>query len=90
MKPHLHLWLIPLLPLVGAAINGLLGRRFPKRAVAWVGNVFVGASCAMAWWVFARFLSLPHEMLPYVRDYEPGFALATSRSATALTSTSSR
>ncbi|HXP46968.1 MAG TPA: NADH-quinone oxidoreductase subunit L [Terriglobales bacterium] len=69
MKPHLHLWLIPLLPLVGAAINGLLGRRFPKRAVAWVGNVFVGASCAMAWWVFARFLSLPHEMLPYVRDY---------------------
>ena len=69
MKPHLHLWLIPLLPLVGAAINGLLGRRFSKRAVAWVGNVFVGASCAMAWWVFARFLSLPHEMLPYVRDY---------------------
>ncbi|MGO9211756.1 MAG: NADH-quinone oxidoreductase subunit L [Terriglobales bacterium] len=69
MKPHLHLWLIPLLPLVGAAINGLLGRRFSKRAVAWVGNVFVGASCAMAWWAFARFLSLPHEMLPYVRDY---------------------
>jgi NADH-quinone oxidoreductase subunit L len=69
MKTDLHLWLIPLLPLVGAAINGLLGRRFSKRAVAWVGNVFVGASCAMAWWVFARFLSLPHEMLPYVRDY---------------------
>jgi NADH-quinone oxidoreductase subunit L len=69
MKPHLHLWLIPLLPLVGAAINGLLGRRFPKRVVTLVGNLFVGASCAMAWWVFARFLSLPHEMLPYVRDY---------------------
>jgi NADH-quinone oxidoreductase subunit L len=69
MKPDLHLWLIPILPLVGAAINGLLGRHFPKRVVALVGNVFVGASCAMAWWVFIRFLSLPHEMLPYVRDY---------------------
>ncbi len=69
MKPHLHLWLIPILPLAGAAINGLLGRRFPKRVVAWVGNVFVGTSCAVAWHVFARFLSLPHEMLPYVRDY---------------------
>src|SRR5208337_338290 len=69
MRVHLHLWLIPLLPLAGAAINGLLGRRFPKRMVAWVGNVFVGTSCAVAWHVFARFLSLPHEMLPYVRDY---------------------
>ncbi|MFZ3212553.1 MAG: NADH-quinone oxidoreductase subunit L [Terriglobales bacterium] len=69
MKPHLHLWLIPLLPLAGAAINGLLGRRLPKNVVTFIGNVFVGASCAMAWWVFARFLSLPHEMLPYVRDY---------------------
>jgi NADH-quinone oxidoreductase subunit L len=69
MKPDLHLWLIPILPLVGAAINGLLGRRFSKRVVAVIGNVFVGASCAMAWWVFVRFLSLPHEMLPYVRDY---------------------
>ena len=48
MRPHLHLWLIPILPLAGAAINGLLGRRFPKRVVALVGNVFVGASCAMA------------------------------------------
>jgi len=69
MKPHFHLWLIPLLPLAGAAINGLLGRRFPKSLVTLVGNVFVGASCAVAWWVFARFLSLPHEMVPYVHDY---------------------
>ncbi len=69
MRPYLHLWLIPILPLAGAAINGLLGRRFPKRWVAIVGNLFVGTSCAVAWWVFARFLSLPPEMVPYVRDY---------------------
>ncbi len=69
MKPDLHLWLIPILPLAGAAINGLLGRGFSKRTVAFVGNVFVGASCAIAWWVFLRFLMLPHDMVPYVRDY---------------------
>jgi len=69
MRPHLHLWLIPLLPLVGAAINGLLGRRLSNRVVTLVGNAFVGASCAWAWWVFVRFLSLPQEALPYVHDY---------------------
>src|SRR3954447_11250132 len=31
------LWLIPILPLAGAAINGLLGRRFPKALVTTVG-----------------------------------------------------
>ena len=29
----MHLWIIPLLPLVGAGINGLLGKRFPKALV---------------------------------------------------------
>ena len=37
------LWLIPILPLAGAAINGLLGRRFPKSLVTAVG---VGAPLA--------------------------------------------
>ncbi|HEV2845504.1 MAG TPA: proton-conducting transporter membrane subunit, partial [Thermoanaerobaculia bacterium] len=37
------LWLIPLLPLAGAAVNGLLGRRFPKPLVTAVG---VGAPLA--------------------------------------------
>src|SRR5262245_32393739 len=31
------LWLIPILPLLGAAINGLLGWRFPKSLVTAVG-----------------------------------------------------
>ena len=33
---HRYIWLIPLLPLAGAAVNGLLGRRlrFPERLVA--------------------------------------------------------
>ena len=34
MTPDLHLWLIPVLPLLGAAINGLFGKRFSRQTVA--------------------------------------------------------
>ena len=34
MTPNLHLWIIPVLPLVGAAINGFLGKRFSRQTVA--------------------------------------------------------
>jgi len=62
MTPNLHLWLIPLLPLIGSAINGLFGRRFPRRTVAAVALAFCGAAFAMALWVAIRFSSLtvPH------------------------------
>jgi NADH-quinone oxidoreductase subunit L len=62
MTSNLHLWLIPLLPLVGAAINGLLGRRFSRQAVAGVALTFCGAAFAMALGVAIQFSSLP---LPY-------------------------
>jgi NADH-quinone oxidoreductase subunit L len=65
MTPHLHLWLIPLLPLIGASVNGLLGRRFPRQTVAGVALGFAGAAFAMALWVAAQFssLSLPYQEL---------------------------
>src|SRR5512146_383535 len=53
------LWLIPILPLAGAAINGLLGRHFPKRAVAAVGLIFPGLSMVYAWAVAAWYFSFP-------------------------------
>ncbi|HEX6804038.1 MAG TPA: NADH-quinone oxidoreductase subunit L [Terriglobales bacterium] len=60
--PNLRLWLIPILPLIGAAINGLLGKRFSRGTVAAVGLFFCGAAFAMALWVASQFssLSLPH------------------------------
>jgi len=64
MTRNLHLWLIPLLPLAGAAINGLLGKRFSRTVVATVANVFCGAAFVMSVWVAAKFSSLP--TLPYV------------------------
>jgi NADH-quinone oxidoreductase subunit L len=42
------LWLIPILPLAGAAINGLLGRRFPKALVTLVGVGFPLAALILA------------------------------------------
>jgi len=65
MTPDLHLWLIPILPLAGAAINGLLGKRFSRQRVATVALAFSGAAFAMALWVASQvfFSSLP---LPHV------------------------
>src|SRR6184192_512104 len=65
MTPNLHLWLIPILPLVGAAINGLFGKRFSRRAVAAVALTFCGAAFAMALWIAAQCSSLP---LPHVES----------------------
>src|SRR5215471_17340484 len=62
-EPNLYLWLIPLLPLMGAAINGLFGRRFPKTLVKVVGLVFVGAAFALAaitYFQFRHLTGVPH------------------------------
>src|SRR5205807_9871880 len=58
MTPHLNLWLIPILPLAGAAINGFLGKKSSRQAVTTVALVFCGAAFAMALRVAARFSSL--------------------------------
>ncbi|MGH9631489.1 MAG: NADH-quinone oxidoreductase subunit L [Bryobacteraceae bacterium] len=50
-----HLWLIPILPLAGAAINGLLGRRFSNGIV----NVFAIGSVFLSFvWVVKTLLAL--------------------------------
>ena len=62
MTPNLNLWLIPILPLAGAAINGFLGKKSSRTAVSTVALFFSGAAflwaLSMAW----RCLSMP---LPY-------------------------
>ena len=60
MTSSLNLWLIPVLPLVGAAINGLLGKKFSRTAVSVVGLFFSGAAFAWALSVAAR-VSFPHD-----------------------------
>jgi NADH-quinone oxidoreductase subunit L len=71
MTPNLHLGLLPLLPLIGAAINGLLGKKFSRPVVVAVALTFCGAAFAMALWIAAQFssLAIPHlEILaPWIR-----------------------
>ena len=62
MNSSLHLWLIPILPLAGAAINGFFGKKASRHGVSAVGLLASGASFAWALWVATRFSSLA---LPY-------------------------
>jgi NADH-quinone oxidoreductase subunit L len=65
MTPNPYLWMVPLLPLAGAAINGFFGRRSSKRAITTVALVFCGAAFAMALFLAARFSSAS---APYYYD----------------------
>ena len=64
MTPNLNLslWLIPTLPLAGAAINGFLGKKSSRTAVSTVGLFFSGA--AFAWALVAVLRG--YESLPYI------------------------
>jgi len=57
MTQNPYLWLIPTLPLGGAAINGFLGRRSSKGAVTTIALAFSGLAFAVALWIAARFSS---------------------------------
>jgi NADH-quinone oxidoreductase subunit L len=65
----MHLWIIPLLPLAGAAINGLLGKRFPKALINTIALGSTGAAFAMALWVAAQFAVLPPDQIPHIERY---------------------
>ncbi|MGA3090768.1 MAG: NADH-quinone oxidoreductase subunit L [Terriglobales bacterium] len=57
MTPNPYLWLVPILPLAGAAINGFLGRRSSKTAITAIALVFCGASFLLALVLAAGFRS---------------------------------
>jgi len=62
----MQLWLIPLLPLAGFAINGLFGRRFSKGLV----NVFAVGSVVLSFaWVLKTILALGDLNSAYVEHY---------------------
>src|SRR5579864_8955607 len=61
-----YLWLIPLLPLIGSAANGLFGRHFSRKTVTLVGLVFVGAAFVLSLWAGVALFQLPQDKLPYI------------------------
>ncbi len=65
----MHLWLIPILPLAGALLNGLLGRRLSRGVVAFFGCGAAGAAFGVSLWVAWRFLDLPSDKVPLIVNY---------------------
>jgi NADH-quinone oxidoreductase subunit L len=65
MTPNPYLWLVPILPLAGAAVNGFFGRRSSKNAITAVALVFSGAAFAMALYLAGNFSSAS---APYYYD----------------------
>jgi NADH-quinone oxidoreductase subunit L len=65
MTSSLNLWLIPILPLAGAAINGFLGKKSSRTAVSVIGLFFSGAAFA---WALSVVLRVSLSDLPY-REY---------------------
>jgi NADH-quinone oxidoreductase subunit L len=54
-----YVWLIPLLPLIGFLINGLVGKSLPKSVVGAIGSAAVGLSFLITVAIFLEFLKLP-------------------------------
>ena len=63
------LWLIPVLPLIGAAINGVFGKGLPKNFVSTIAIATVGISFLIAVRLFLAMLGRPESELPILRDY---------------------
>src|SRR5438552_16301779 len=63
------LWLVPVLPLFGAALNGVVGKRLPKNAITTIALGTVGLSFLLALRECAAMLGLPENQLPILRDY---------------------
>src|SRR5262249_46251392 len=64
-----YLWLIPLLPLLGAAINGILGatlqKRFGKPVIHGIAVGVMALAGILAWYYFFSMLGLPSEQRYY-------------------------
>ena len=54
--------LIPLFPLAGFIINGLLNKKLPEKVVGWIGSLSVFASFILSVWAFSLLTSLPVEI----------------------------
>jgi NADH-quinone oxidoreductase subunit L len=77
-----YIWLIPLLPGIGAAVNGLVGiRSFSRQAAGLVACSAMTAALALSLVAFIQLLGLPSDARAYdvvLADWIPPIALATA------------
>src|SRR5256886_11474973 len=64
-----YLWIIPLLPLLGSAINGLFGATWPNKTVNIIAIGSTGLSFAVALEAVREFLQLSPAQIPWVKQY---------------------
>src|ERR1700686_2214363 len=64
-----HLWIIPLLPLLGAAANGIFGARWPRSAVNAVALGSTGLSFLATLEVLREFARLGADRIPWLQSY---------------------
>jgi NADH-quinone oxidoreductase subunit L len=64
-----YLWIIPLLPLLGAAANGLFGGRWSKGVVTGVALSATTLSFLAALEVVREFVGLPSDQIPWIKTY---------------------
>src|ERR1700720_4729051 len=79
-----HLWIIPLLPLLGAAANGIFGARWPRSAVNAVALGSTGLSFLATLEVLREFVSLSAERIPWLQSYFTWIEAGTFRVSFAL------
>jgi NADH-quinone oxidoreductase subunit L len=74
-----NLWIIPLLPLLGSATNGLFGKKWPNKFVNGVAVGSTGLSFLIALEAVREFFQLPAEQIPFVKQYFSWIVAGTFR-----------
>jgi NADH-quinone oxidoreductase subunit L len=74
-----HLWIILALPLAGAAINGLFGKRWPKSAVNSVALGSVSLAFLAVAETVREFWQLTPNQIPWVKSYFPWMTAGSFR-----------
>jgi NADH-quinone oxidoreductase subunit L len=64
-----YLWIIPLLPLLGAAANGIFGGRWPKNVTTAIALSSTTLSFFAALEAVREFFSLSPDQIPYIKTY---------------------
>ena len=64
-----YLWIIPLLPLLGAAANGIFGGRWPKNVISAVALSSTTLAFLAALEAVREFLSLSPSEIPWIKTY---------------------
>ena len=64
-----YLWIIPLLPLLGAAANGIFGARWPKNVTTAIALSSTTLAFFAALEVVREFLTLSREQIPWTHSY---------------------